>query len=253
MAEIAHHSLNPDGRDFVVGDIHGMYTSLEALLAQVAFDPRVDRLFSVGDLIDRGPESPLSLDWLAKPWFHCVRGNHDQFVLAAKTRMEIALWAGNNGGEWWLTRPEAEQQRFREAVSAMPYGMDIQTATETVAVVHADIPYGMSWPKFQKAVLKDDAKALETAIWSRKRIRDVVAGRPVPAVKGCDVLIAGHTPVSAIVDDGQFVYLDTGAVYTSEPWAALTLYQIHPERGEFWRLETAELPDDQTDPGLPFG
>jgi len=46
---------NREGRDFVVGDIHGMFGHLRMLLKQVSFDAEVDRLFSVGDLVDRCP------------------------------------------------------------------------------------------------------------------------------------------------------------------------------------------------------
>ena len=72
---------NPDGRDFVVGDIHGMFQHLEVLLRDIGFDEQRDRLFSVGDLVDRGPSSALALDWLAKPWFVACRGNHEQFAI----------------------------------------------------------------------------------------------------------------------------------------------------------------------------
>ena len=48
---------NETGRDFVVGDVHGMFDSVETALAKVDFHPERDRLFSVGDLIDRGPQS----------------------------------------------------------------------------------------------------------------------------------------------------------------------------------------------------
>ena len=56
---------NRTGRDFVVGDVHGMFSALRELLAVAGFDDRRDRLFSVGDLIDRGPDSRGSLDWLS--------------------------------------------------------------------------------------------------------------------------------------------------------------------------------------------
>ena len=55
-AAVARFEENATGRDFVVGDLHGMFSHLEALLNEVAFDESADRLFSVGDLIDRGPE-----------------------------------------------------------------------------------------------------------------------------------------------------------------------------------------------------
>ncbi len=45
---------NSSGRDFVVGDIHGSFGALEQLLQRLNFDPDCDRVFAVGDLIDRG-------------------------------------------------------------------------------------------------------------------------------------------------------------------------------------------------------
>jgi len=68
---------NAAGRDFVVGDIHGMFDSVERALAKVDFDPERDRLFSVGDLIDRGPQSRDVVRFLKQPFVHAVCGNHD--------------------------------------------------------------------------------------------------------------------------------------------------------------------------------
>ena len=78
---------NAAGRDFVVGDIHGMFPALRELLARAGFDEECDRLFSVGDLIDRGPRSREALEWLAQPWFHAVRGNHEQLLLDSDDRV----------------------------------------------------------------------------------------------------------------------------------------------------------------------
>ena len=58
---------NTKGRDFTVGDIHGAYDMLEGALAAVKFDPEVDRLISVGDLIDRGNRSKDCLKYLEQP------------------------------------------------------------------------------------------------------------------------------------------------------------------------------------------
>lgn len=67
MSKLKHFTVNTAGRDFAVGDIHGHFTRLQVALDAVSFDPAVDRLFSVGDLVDRGPESEQVLEWLAKP------------------------------------------------------------------------------------------------------------------------------------------------------------------------------------------
>jgi serine/threonine protein phosphatase 1 len=68
---------NKLGKDYVIGDLHGCFTLLERLLAEVEFDKANDRLFSVGDLADRGPESLRCLELLAEPWFFAVQGNHE--------------------------------------------------------------------------------------------------------------------------------------------------------------------------------
>ena len=59
---VAHFETNRLGRDFVVGDLHGMFDHLRALMAEVGFDGDRDRLFSVGDLVDRGPGSARALE-----------------------------------------------------------------------------------------------------------------------------------------------------------------------------------------------
>ena len=52
---------NPAGRDLAAGDVHGHFDTLEQALEQIAFDPVSDRLFSVGDLVDRGPRLEAAL------------------------------------------------------------------------------------------------------------------------------------------------------------------------------------------------
>ena len=67
----------------MLGDLHGHYPALLHLLNTVQFDPTVDRLFSVGELIDRGPDSLACLQLLQQPWFYAVLGNHEAICLEA--------------------------------------------------------------------------------------------------------------------------------------------------------------------------
>ena len=62
---LRHFACNETGRDMVVGDIHGNFSQLRRTLNMLHFSPdKGDRLFSVGDLVDRGPESDEVLSWL---------------------------------------------------------------------------------------------------------------------------------------------------------------------------------------------
>lgn len=82
-------SANLDGRDFVVGDLHGCFDELGKLLEHVKFDPNQDRLFCTGDLIDRGPKSLDCLSLLSKKWFFSVLGNHEDLLLIKLKMIEV--------------------------------------------------------------------------------------------------------------------------------------------------------------------
>lgn len=71
-------------RTFAVGDIQGCLPPLLTLLDKVNFDPAVDQLWCVGDLVSRGPDSLGTLEFLHSIRKSCkiVLGNHDLHLLA---------------------------------------------------------------------------------------------------------------------------------------------------------------------------
>src|SRR5690606_32978628 len=97
------YALNLTGRDYAGGDIHGDFSRLQHASETVGFDRRKDGLLSVGDVVDRGPGAEQALDWLALPWFHAVRGNHEDYAIRHSLggRVDIENYRVNGGG-WFL-------------------------------------------------------------------------------------------------------------------------------------------------------
>ncbi|MFM7887682.1 MAG: metallophosphoesterase family protein [Pseudanabaena sp.] len=85
---------------FVFGDIHGQFDGLMKLLDFIKYSPS-DKLFFLGDLIDRGNRSADVVRWVMQNGHTALRGNHEQMCLEAFGSNEGSLiWKGwlLNGG-----------------------------------------------------------------------------------------------------------------------------------------------------------
>lgn len=71
---------------YAIGDLQGCFKSLDALLKKIAFSPKTDTLWFVGDLVNRGAQSLECLEFVCdlhkKNAAKMVLGNHDIFLLA---------------------------------------------------------------------------------------------------------------------------------------------------------------------------
>ena len=202
---------NTVGKDYFVGDIHGCYEQLMEALVKIKFNPDVDRLISVGDLVDRGPDSVKCLNLLKELWFHAVSGNHEDMMIKSFRREWPTHNYIQNGGRWFFHLPyEQQEELVLLADTKMPLVIEVETDIGTIGVIHANAPD--DWQKYHQ--LNDDEDffddaLVEDTIWGRRRIYGNQSGR----VKGIDYVVVGHTPVEDVTVLENIVYIDTGAVY----------------------------------------
>lgn len=193
---------NEVGRDFFVGDLHGCFALLEHHLGLINFNKKVDRLFSVGDLADRGPSSLECVRLIEEPWFFAVRGNHEDMAIGVETGGWSPSNFSMNGGEWFLNLEPHEKRKVVDLMNTLPYTMEVPIGDKRIGVLHADCIVN-SWKAFYGIYNK------EAVLWGRGRI-----ARSDPTwVKDIDLVVVGHTPVKRVCALGNVVYIDTGAVY----------------------------------------
>jgi len=234
---VQRFSINQRGRDLVVGDLHGCFALLEAALERLDFDPTMDRLFSVGDLIDRGPESFRAGEFLSQPWFHAVRGNHEMLMLDAIRSGDpdaVVQWVGN-GGNWWYPDHEKLLLPLADLVECMPWAMEVETPQGTVGIVHADAPENQHWSSFIQGLEQDtEGHTHDFAVWSRKRF----AGKVKQPVEGIHRVVVGHSITTTPFRRDNVIFLDTGAYleYRDNTRGGLTVLNLHT-----WEFRTFHL------------
>lgn len=242
---------NTSGRDFVVGDIHGCFSVLEKAMKKAGFNHKKDRLISVGDLVNKGPQSERALDFLKHDWVYAVRGNHDEAVATFAQRAKDGTFKKadldrcKNMGADWILNPKNKKllKQIRTEFSALPYAIEIETGAGKIGIVHAEVPLGMDWETFKKQLAKsvkrgDDPFDLQSVrsqtILGRARIN----GEKTPdknKVQGLKKLFVGHTPQrDGCTNLGNIFYIDTAAASDN----FLTLVNIQTKRSNLIGAKT---------------
>lgn len=219
---------NTKRTDYCVGDVHGCFDRLLDFLKAIDFNEKVDRLFSVGDLCDRGPNSDQVMAWLEQPWFHPVRGNHEQMVIDANDpyNSEAEGMLFMNGGQWFFQLEHTKQKEIAFAFESLPFMIEVETPSRTTfGIVHADVPWN-DWDKTKERLYQEDVQVKNYLTWSRDRVNGYTLGDVV----GVDYLVVGHTPLPEYQQENNVLRLDTGAVFRgkyAEYGKGLTLLNLH--------------------------
>ena len=207
-ARVRTFTANVDGRDFVVGDVHGCFRTLERALAELQFDPARDRLLGVGDLVGRGPHSLEAVDWLESGFEAVTLGNHDR---AALSWLEAKLHGSTRLAQGWIqTLDPRAYRRWHEALQRMPLALTIETAHGRVGVVHAEAP-DPDWDRATALLEKGDPFHVDNALLGFEA--DDPASRDIQSkpVAGLRALVSGHFVVPEVTVTANRWNVDTGA------------------------------------------
>lgn len=223
FASHVQYAYNDSGRDIVVGDIHGYFAELAKGLEAIGFDKKSDRLFALGDLVDKGPDSAAALEWLREPWFKSVIGNHDLSHALSCEREHISdFWIldmiVSSKVDWAKTCSSTIYKELVRELSRLPLAITLESTHGKVGLVHAELSSEFpTWGEFISGIenQKIDHNLLWFAVTQRRYDLRPVETRDeskhlVPDVAA---LFHGHSipwfrePISI----GNRYYIETGA------------------------------------------
>ena len=212
------------GRTIAIGDIHGCNTALRNLL--LALDLTApDTLVTLGDAVDRGPDSRDVLEQLLALGERCclvpILGNHEQMLLdAVENKIPLQDWLIHGGAE-----------------TLDSYGSG--AALAQLSAEHLD--FIASWGDYHETENHFFAhgnyiprKKLEKQPWHEMRWRSLKYFKPSPHTSG-KTAILGHTAnkKGEIVNHGHFLCIDTYC--HGGGW----LTALEPETGKVWQTNEA--------------
>ncbi|HEY2257381.1 MAG TPA: metallophosphoesterase [Variovorax sp.] len=214
----------------------------------IGFDSQRDRLFSVGDLVDRGPDSAQVLEWLDKPWFHAVCGNHDLMAWrSALGRPLRHVDHVNHGGEWLAELPREERTRIGTRLAQLPMAIEVQTSDGPVGLVHADLPSD-DWLDLAKidwrALDKLDSEAGQ-CLWSVQRH----ATRDRGGVRNIRAVVHGHKTIPVAEVLGNVHFIDTGGWHPAGRFTFIELESLAAMTGPGPQLMRPNAGEDSSAPG----
>jgi protein phosphatase len=224
----------------IIGDIHGCFSELRTLLSELGYTltppteqdehfyithPDGRKLVFLGDLVDRGPDSPqvlrLVMDAVDAGVALCVPGNHDIKLLRKLKGRDVSM---KHGIAETLTQLEQEPSAFRERLIAFLDGLISHYVFDEgkLVVAHAGMKESMQG--------RGSGGVRDFALYGETTGETDDAGLPVrynwaAEYRGKAMVVYGHTPVRQPEWLNHTVNIDTGCVFGG----ALTALR-YPER-----------------------
>lgn len=239
-------------RHIFIGDVHGHYEGLCRLLELVA-PAAGDRVYFLGDLVDRGPNSAAVVELVRQQGYFTVRGNHEEMMLLTfeQKRLNPArlfVWS-SSGGDDTLASYKSTELLWEHIhwLKTVPLHYDLGTAFLVHAGLHPMLPLA--------------EQTSQECCW----IRDLFLYHPTPYFPDKTVVV-GHTMTFTFprVQPGQIVCgngwidIDTGAYHsrsgwlTALDWTYQWVWQVNVLQGGTRQGALAEFAVNLTDVGSSY-
>ncbi|MFJ1604952.1 polynucleotide kinase-phosphatase [Streptomyces sp. NPDC088253] len=222
----------------IIGDIHGCASELENLLGKLGYvdgaHPQGRTAVFVGDLVDRGPDTPGVLrrvmSMVAAGDALCVPGNHEnKFGRYLKGRKV----QHSHGLAETIEQMDGESEEFRELVREFVDGLVSHYVLDggRLVVCHAGLP--------EKYHGRTSGRVRSHALYGDTTGETDEFGLPVrypwaEDYRGRAAVVYGHTPVPTATWLNNTICLDTGAVFggklTALRWPERELVDVPAER-----------------------
>lgn len=222
----------------IVGDVHGCSAELEALLGRLGYvdgvHPEGRTAVFVGDLVDRGPDSPGVLrrvmSMVEAGTALCVPGNHENKYGRHLKGRRVQL---THGLAETVAQMEGESEEFRQRVRTFIDGLVSHYVLDggRLVVCHAGLP--------EKYHGRTSGRVRSHALYGETTGETDEFGLPVrypwaEDYRGRAAVVYGHTPVLQATWLNNTICLDTGAVFggklTALRWPERELVDVPAER-----------------------
>ncbi|MFF6960883.1 polynucleotide kinase-phosphatase [Streptomyces sp. NPDC008317] len=225
----------------IIGDIHGCSSELETLLAELGYadgtHPEGRTAVFVGDLVDRGPDSPGVLrrvmGMVEAGTALCVPGNHENKLGRYLKGRQVQQTHGLAETIEQLEREDARDPEFRKRVAAFIDGLISHYVLDggRLVVCHAGLP--------EKYHGRTSGRVRSHALYGDTTGETDEFGLPVrypwaEDYRGRAAVVYGHTPVPNTSWINNTICLDTGAVFggkmTALRWPEREIVDVPAER-----------------------
>jgi len=231
---------------YIIGDIHGEYDTLIALVNKL---PKDSKLIFVGDLVDRGPKSNQVIKFVRENNHLCCMGNHEHMMIhygknfintypSNNYKNFTNVWI-NNGGKYTLfSYGLLEVDKYDGKLLCIENEEAFKQLQDDIKWLET-LPLYIEIPKIKKDGKKIVISHASMAdVWhhhnnpkAKETFQEYALWHRTPPNKDCEIFnIYGHSIIDQIDTSLHYLNIDTGCFVKDEIIRELSAYCIEEDK-----------------------